>query len=429
MTEDVVAHNLDDAWRNFDPDQPLAGDSSFFVEYERRPLNKFKRALLRNPNRPMRFFLAGFRGSGKSSHLNRLAIDPDLKDRFLIAKYSIRDTCDFNDITTVDLMVSMASSIIASIPPDFDASSSPAKDMIDELLAWGSRIEEKVQTQGTGSEAGVETGAQVGGSIPLLGSLFTKITGKIRIEESSRKIIREVLEPQLTDLIEKLNRLADVVTMQTQRPLLVLVDDTDKLEHNFTNTIFHEGFPTLCNLNFHVLYTVREFTFFSPDFPEIKAGTQTADMLRNVELWKRGDRQQTESKGIDLLTQFVHNRMDPSMIEQTKAVERAAHYSGGIFRQLASIMQISLDHAIEQERERVEEEDVVFAANELRKGLMRIFTQQNMDDLEKVYLNNDHPDRGSITPLFLNLAILEYENGDFWYDVHPVLWAAFPENT
>ena len=152
-------------------------------------------------------------------------------------------------------------------------------------------------------------------------------------------------------------------------------------------------------------------------------------MLRNVELWERGDRQQTESKGIDLLTQFVHNRMDPSMIEQTKAVERAAHYSGGIFRQLASIMQISLDHAIEQERERVEEEDVVFAANELRKGLMRIFTQQNMDDLEKVYLNNDHPDRGSITPLFLNLAILEYENGDFWYDVNPVLWAAFPENT
>lgn len=427
MTEDVVAHDLDDAWRNFDPDQPLAGDSPFFVDYERRPLNKFKRALLRNPNRPMRFFLAGFRGSDKSSHLNRLAIDPELKDKFLIAKYSIRDTCDFNDITTVDLMVSMTSSIIASIPPDFDATRSPAKEMIDELLAWGRRIEERVRTEGTGSEVGVETGAQVGGSIPLLGSLFAKITGKIRIEASSRKIIREVLEPQLSELIEKLNRLADVVTIQTHRPLLVLVDDTDKLEHNFTNTIFHEGFPTLCTLNFHVLYTVREFTFFSPDFPEIKAGTQTADMLRNVELWKRGARHQNEPEGIGLLTQFVHNRMDPSLIEQTVVVKRAAHYSGGIFRQLASIMQISLDHAIEQERDRVEEEDVEFAANELRKGLMRIFTQQDMDNLRQVYDNNDHPDRGVITPLFLLLAILEYDNGDFWYDVNPVLWPTFPE--
>ena len=428
MTEDVVALNLDDAWRNFDPDQPLVGDSTFFVDYERRPLEKFKRALLRNPDQPMRFFLAGFRGSGKSSHLNRLAIDPELKDRFLIAKYSIRETCDFNDITTVDLMVSMASSIIASIPPDFDATRSPAKEMLAELLAWGRRIEERVQTQGTGSEAAVEAGAQVGGSIPLLGSLFTKITGKIRIEESSRKIIRDVLEPQLSDLIEKLNRLAGVVTIQTKRPLLVLVDDTDKLEHNFTNTIFHEGFPTLCNLNFHVLYTVREFTFFSPDFPEIKAGSPSADMLRNVELWKRGARKEGEPKAIELLTQFVHNRMDPSLIEQTRAVKRAAHYSGGIFRQLASIMQISLDHAIEQERDRVEEEDVEFAANELRKGLMRIFTQKDMDNLRQVYLNHDHPDRGAITPLFLLLAILEYDNDDFWYDVNPVLWPAFLEN-
>ena len=127
MTEDVVAHNLDDAWRNFDPDQPLAGDSPCFVDYERRSLNKFKRALLRNPNQPMRFFLAGFRGSGKSTHLNRLAIDPDLKDRFLIAKSSISDTCDFNALTPLDLMVAMSPSIRPSQPPDSHHPPLPAR--------------------------------------------------------------------------------------------------------------------------------------------------------------------------------------------------------------------------------------------------------------------------------------------------------------
>lgn len=366
----------------------------------------------------MRFFLAGFRGSGKSTHLNRLAIDPELTSKFLIAKYSVRDACDLNDITVVDLMVSMASSIISSLPQDFDATRSPAKEMINELLIWGQRIEERVRTQAT------EAGAQAGYSIPFLASLFAELTARMRTEASSRRTIREVLEPQLSDLIEKLNRLANVITIQTNRPLLVLVDDTDKLEHSFTDTIFHEGFPNLSSLAFHVLYTVREFTFFSSDFPEIKAGSPSADMLRYVRLWKRTSRD-ADSKGVELLTQFVHRRMDPSLIEQVTALKQAAHYSGGIFRQFANIMQIAIDHAIAQDRGQVEADDVEFAANELRKGLMRILTERDMADLRHVYHNHDHPDRTQIAPLFLVLAIIEYENDDFWYDVNPVLWPAF----
>ena len=225
---------------------------------------------------------------------------------------------------------------------------------------------------------------------------------------------------------EKLNRLANVISIQTNRPLLVLVDDTDKLEHRFTNTIFHEGLPNLSSLAFHVLYTVREFTFFSPDFPEIKAGSPSADMLRNVKVWKQTSRD-IDLNGIELMTKVVHSRMDPSLIEPDTALRQAAHYSGGIFRQFANIMQIAIDHAIEQDRGRVEADDVEFAANELRKGLMRIFTEKDMADLRHVYGNHDHPDRAQITPLFLLLAIIEYENDDFWYDVNPVLWPAFAE--
>ena len=70
-------------------------------------------------------------------------------------------------ITVVDLMVSMASSIISNLPRDFDTTRSPAKEMINELLIWGQRIEERVQTQSTGIEAGFEAGAQAGFSIPV----------------------------------------------------------------------------------------------------------------------------------------------------------------------------------------------------------------------------------------------------------------------
>lgn len=424
MSQDVRASNLNDAWGNFNPDQPLAGDSPFFIDYESRPLNRFKRALLRNPDQPMRFFLAGFRGSGKSSHINRLAIDPQLNDKFLIAKYSIQNACDLNDITVVDLMLSMTSSIIGSLPQDLDTTRSPAKEIIDNLHTWGQRTVERVRTRATETGVGVDLGAQGGYGIPFLGSLFAKITAKMRTEASSRTTIREVLEPQLSDLIANLNLLAKLIDTQVHRPLLVLVDDTDKLEHRFTNNIFHEGFPNLSSLAFHVLYTVREFTFFSSDFPEIKAGSPSADMLRNVRLWEQTSRD-TDCKGVKLLTQFVHGRMDPSLIEQDTALKQAAHYSGGIFRQFANIMQIAIDHALEQDRGRVEADDVEFAANELRKGLLRTLTTKDKVELRYVYHNHDHPNRAQITLLFLLLAIIEYENGDFWYDVNPVLWPDF----
>ena len=152
--------------------------------------------------------------------------------------------------------------------------------------------------------------------------------------------------------------------------------------------------------------------------------TACLDLDGNVRLWNQTSRT-ADSKGVELFTQFVHSRMDPSLIEQDTALKQAARYSGGIFRQFANIMQIAIDHAIEQGRSQVVAADVEFAANELRKGLMRIFTQKEMADLKLVYDNHDHPDRAQITPLFLLLAIIEYENDNFWYDVNPVLWPAF----
>jgi hypothetical protein len=71
--EFVKATNLDEAWSNFDPLAPLPGEeSSFYVPRPGEPLGRLTRALLHTFTAPPKFFFAGYRGSGKSTELNRL---------------------------------------------------------------------------------------------------------------------------------------------------------------------------------------------------------------------------------------------------------------------------------------------------------------------------------------------------------------------
>ncbi len=429
MSTDKRATNLDDAWRNFNPDLPLPGGSPFFVDYERRPLDKFKRALLRSPNEPTRFFLAGFRGSGKSTHLNRLAEDADLTKAFHIVKYNIRDTCDFNNITIVDLIISLAATVINNLPRGLNPTKEPTKGILEELSTWGQTVENTVQA-GRGSLLEAKARVKVGLDLPIIASIWAKITSRTRLESSSREIIREIIEPQLSDLIEKLNALAAVIKAHG-KPLFVIVDDTDKLRQDFTYALFNVGMPNLASLTFHALYTVREFTFYSSDYPEVKGGSNTADILRNVKLWERGNKSAWDKEGEAHMLDFIHRRMDEEMIAKAAARE-AAHLSGGVFRQLASLMQIAIDRAIAEHRSRVEVDDVRFAANEARKGLLRIFTQNHRVALQYVSDTQKYPEgpnlaqsREEVIPLLLLLAILEYENHDTWYDINPVLWNDF----
>ena len=426
MTEDFeqkVADDLDAAWVNFDPDEPLPANSPFFVEYERRPLDEFRRALLRGPRNPTQFFLAGFRGSGKSSHLNQLARDSELNERFMVVKFNIKEAADVADISVVDIIVATAAAIIGQLPKEIDAANSPMKEMVEELLAWGRRVEERVEQSGTGTLVSAEAGAEVGGGIPLLGKFFARMAARISTEATSRKTIREVLEPQLTDLIEKLNSLAKAILAMTGKPLLVLIDDTDKIDPPFTQKIFRDGFNTLTNLRFHTLYTIREFVFYSPEYPDINASGDVGStgLLRNVKLWEKDNHGTVLPKAEDIFRQLIHKRMETRLITED-AVKKAALMSGGVFRQIATLMQIAIDHAIEQGQERVEDGDIGYAANELRKRLSRILTAEDHEDLAMVSEKHDHPDRTKITHLFLLLVVLEYENDVFWYDVNPVLW-------
>ncbi|KAF5410248.1 MAG: hypothetical protein C5S38_10380 [Candidatus Methanophagaceae archaeon] len=83
----IVAEDLDLAWSNFDPFFTLPAICPFYVERAGKPLNKLIRALMRQHRHQPKYFFSGHRGCGKSTELNRLAADEEIKKRLYLYSY------------------------------------------------------------------------------------------------------------------------------------------------------------------------------------------------------------------------------------------------------------------------------------------------------------------------------------------------------
>lgn len=409
------AQNLDDAWSNFDPYYPLPSGSPFYVPRKDSPLNQLKRALMRQHASPPKYFFSGFMGCGKSTELNRLVVDRELNQKYFVVKFSVKETCDANNLDYVDVLVAMGAKIFETYTQQGGKLDS---GIYEELKTWTHRVEERIKEKGIEVLAEAEAGVGLPEVAKWLLSFFGKLTGKIQAESSSRKIIRETLEPTLTELLSKTNLIATGILNQTGKSVLVLVDDLDKPSEADTRRLFKENLAALLQPGFYIVYTVPVWIFYSPDFPEIKR--PNAFLLPNVKLHPRDERTKKDDMGYETMQTLVTRRMSEELIDQ-KALDYAIQMSGGVFRELARIMQISIDSAIERDERSVQRIDVERAVNELRNEFRRILKEEDYEVLKRIYNRRAYEGIERVAHLLERLFVLEYVNEENWPDVHPVL--------
>src|SRR5665648_125458 len=225
----VVAKDIDLAWSNFDPFYPLPVDCPFHVEREGKPLNKLIRALLRHHRQAPKYFFSGHRGCGKSTELNRLAADADIMKNFFIVKYSVRDVCDVNNLNYIDVLFSIGAQLYIQYT---EAGKKLRPELIAELEGWKNNIVEKVTEESSSVEASVDGG---------LKTFFLSVMAKIKSEDVTRKTIRETIEPNLSDLIDKINMIIADIQGKEKKNVLVLIDDLDKPSLEQAKSIFYDN--------------------------------------------------------------------------------------------------------------------------------------------------------------------------------------------
>jgi len=406
MSEEfIVAEDLDLAWSNFDPFYPLPAGCPFHVEPVGKPLNRLINALLRTHRQPPKYFFSGHQGCGKSTELNRLAANDGIKQKFFVVKYSVRDVCDINNLNYVDVLFSIGAQLYLQY---VDSGRELRPELIEDLEAWRDSIVERVSEE----ESSFET--SVGGGIQ---GFFFSMLAKISAEDTTRETIREVIEPRLSELIDKINSIIADIEGREDKSVLVIIDDLDKPSLAQATEIFYNNQTAITQPVCHIVYTVPISMFFAQEFIAI---WDRKFSLPNIKLHAKNDRTSRYEPGYDLLKTFIFKRMKEDLIE-SGAVDLAIKMGAGVFRETARIMQIAADSAIERDRDRIVKEDVERAGQERRSDFKRILETADYDRLEEVYKNNNIRGIDKIGHLLHNLSVLEYENDENWCDIHPTL--------
>ena len=402
--EFIIAEDLDLAWSNFEPFYPLPANSPFHVERKGKPLNRLKRALLRQHRQSPKYFFSGHRGCGKSTELNRLAADGDINDKFFIVKYSVKEVCDVNNLNYVDVLFSIGAQLYLQY---IDSGNELKPELIEQLEGWKHSIE-KISEEETSIAATVEGG---------LRTFFLSALARIRAEDTTRKMIREIIEPRLSDLIDKINLIIANIESNEKKKVLVLIDDLDKPRLEQAKEIFYNNQTAITQPICYIVYTVPISIYFTKEFTAIR---ESKFFLPNVKLHSRNDRSNKDEEGYRLMRQFVFNRIKSDLI-QPDALDLAITMGAGVFRETARIMQIAADSAIENDRDQIIEEDVKRAEREIRSDFRRILKNEDYTTLKKICKDNEIKGIDKIGRLLHNLSVLEYMNDETWCDIHPTL--------
>ena len=423
----MPATNLLDAFNNFyyqepplfQAKAPVGRNREFWVDRQGNPFQDLKGQILGSTH-PTKFLFAGHRGSGKSTELNRLMAEKEIDRRFLLVHFSAKDTLDLADATYTDLLVATASTIIVRAA---DSRLAFGQSLAKRIEGWQGRITERLKQDDESWGAAAELG---------LKAFFGRFLLRLKRESRTRTVVRQVVEAQVSELLQMLVDLVTEVNIGLagkSRELLVIVEDLAKIvEFPKAQELFQRSGPYFSELPFKAVFTVPLALHYHPVLNEIVGAFGTSFFLPNVRLWEQDDaerslRDKDQNPGFQTLKKFVEKRMALSLVEDD-ALEEAIRMSGGLMRELAWIVHDACNKARVRGLERISLDVVLATVAHLRDQYERQLGDERWEVLERVWETRTQGGSELSLQLLHSRHILEFRNAQRWCDVHPVLLSA-----
>lgn len=404
---------LEDVYKNFDPLVPLPGNSEFYVQRKRNPLNNIRQILLRENPSPLKILFSGHRGSGKSTELNQLMADDEIQKDYFVIHYSVKQVLDTAGLDYIDLLVSIGAQTYLKAQ---EMGLMDRDSLLNELDKWRSTIEKEVEKGfTTGGEGGISAG---------LANFFNQLLIKLKIEYTNRIKIRQTLQLRMAEMIDIINLIMNEVKLKSGNDVLVAIDDLDKPDLKIAEEIFYQRKESLTYPECNIIYTVPIALYYSQNFGQVKQNFTKSYVLPNVAITHKDHSPNID--GRNLMKEFVKKRMSPDLIDKD-ALEHAITISGGLFREMTRLIGSAGDEAISRDDEKIRLDDVKLAESEIRNEFRRMLRAKDYNALKKIHESCDIEDAETCAELMHNLSVLEYQNDGNWCDVHPAIVSLIEE--
>lgn len=365
-----------------------------------------------------KFIFAGHRGCGKSTLLKRLAIE--MQPRHAVVFFSIADLIEMSAVTHVNILYAIALMLLSRASRQKIAI---AADIKETLLGWNTTVRKQIEAQGSAGEVGMG------------GDFLQLFTVKLQQEKSFREELETTFAKKISDLVGKIDRLAAAIETTTKKPVLVIIDDLDKLDLSLVEAIYRNNIKSLFSPQIRVVFTVP---VSAVQEPQVMGALNSEGVVRPhlfpvAKFYAKADRHRPEAEPIAKTFNIflsVLNKRIPEVLIEPETARKIVLRSGGVVRELVRIArecctECMVQMEIEPEAEAVviDDEILTVALRNLRNDFARQIGSGLYDLLVEVYETAETPDASSegFVKLLHSLMVLEYLNDALWYDVHPIV--------
>jgi energy-coupling factor transporter ATP-binding protein EcfA2 len=416
MTQTLL-ENLQTAYRDLDL-FPLVEPEEierFRVEYGRDVLVRLKKEV-EAAEKKGKVIFAGHRGCGKSTLLKQFAVE--MQSQYFVSFFSVADLIEMSDVSHVNILYSiglmlLSQATLAKVPV--------SDDIKQALLGWMDTKHKVVGEIATKSEVGV-------------GGDFLKVfTAKLQQERKFREELEKTYGKKITDLVGKLDRLAAAIQVTTKKPVLVVIDDLDKLDLSVVESIYRQNVKALFSPGFKIVFTIPISAVQEPQL----MGALTSEGIVRTQLFPvtkffiYEDCHDPEAvpiaKNVELFEKVIQKRF-PAGLLRAETARKMVLASGGVMRELVRIgrecsTECMVQLEIDPNRENIQIDDQILkiALRNLRNDFARQLQPSLYQTLADVYKTLKPVDSEAFIKLLHGLMVLEYENDALWYDVHPLV--------
>lgn len=411
----MKAKSLPEVIRAFDPRQPLEGQElkDWYIDRPGNPLEQMKIYLqgLGLANQPVKILFTGHIGSGKSTTLNKLA--EELKRHFFIVPFDVRQSASLADLTYIDLVLGMATSLFRRATESDVLAKAPAQiggDVWDDISSFIEKV-----IFGPASFRAPSADAELSAKVNFLAVEFQT---KFAREATTRDEVRKRVEPRLAELHDRINQVADLVSVNYKRPVLFFIEGTDKPDLNRAREIFLGHSYALTAFRASVIYTFPiGLRYSAADFNLIRDHFTETFMLPNLKVANRDG--SPNQAGLTRLGEGLSVRMIDDLI-QVEARDKIIQASGGLMRTLIQLTRRAAVNALAAGDHIIAVDHVEPAIDEERAGFIAGLSRKDYPVLHERHHDKQLSGDEAVLRLLQTRALLEYANGDPWCDVHPI---------
>ena len=359
-------------------------------------------------------FLAGMRGSGKTSELAKIAQKLNHKNGFLCVTCNLDEGLDLNDMEYMDIVIFQLERLFEELEK---AQLAIDISIIESLQKWFSERVQEVN-KAIKKEAGFEVEISAG---PPSFLSFLGITAKVKAnilgsKENAQKI-RTVFKNNFTDFAQQFNLFVEEVNVKLRetgiaKELLFVVDGLEKAASlDIRKKIIVEEGNRIRLINANTIFTLplelmpegRKLMNFSivVPFPFVKIREKNGDVVE---------------KAVQRFIEFTYKRIDDKLFDSEETVRKAILMGGGSPREYLRILEYANMFANDDDR--------VITLEALEKGIRKLAAEASQyvstADLEKLKTLKQSNEEGKVMPfdadlqdLLEKLIILEYNDGTY----------------